>query len=175
MRLLVCCPHFDPDPAPTGVVMTRVVYELAARGHELHVVTALPWYTHHRVEPEWQGRLVRRERTPWGTITRVHPFPSDKQKIARRALSFAAWCGLVGLAGVAGQRVDGVLAMSPPLPVGAVGWGLHVARRGPFVFNVQDIFPDVAIEVGALTNPSVIRAAQVLERWTYRRAAAVTV
>ena len=58
LRLVVLCPHFEPDTAPTGRVMTRIVAELAARGHELHVVTALPWYRHHAIEPGWAGRLV---------------------------------------------------------------------------------------------------------------------
>ena len=44
MKIVVLCPHFEPDTAPTGVVMTRIVRELADLGHELHVVTALPWY-----------------------------------------------------------------------------------------------------------------------------------
>jgi colanic acid biosynthesis glycosyl transferase WcaI len=62
MKLVVLCPHFAPDPAPTGEVMTRIVVELAERGHELHVVTALPWYVHHAVEDGWRGRPVRREK-----------------------------------------------------------------------------------------------------------------
>ena len=37
MKLIVLCPHFAPDSAPTGTVMTRIVDELAALGHELHV------------------------------------------------------------------------------------------------------------------------------------------
>ena len=32
-------------------------------------------------------------------------------------------------------------------------------RRAPFVFNIQDVFPDVAVELGILTNPRVIAAA----------------
>ena len=41
LRLVVLGPHFDPDTAPTGRVLSRIVGELAARGHELHVVAAL--------------------------------------------------------------------------------------------------------------------------------------
>ena len=175
MKLAVLCPHFAPDLAPTGEVMTRIVLELAARGHELHVVTALPWYLHHAVEPEWRGRLVRTERTAWGSITRVHPFPTDKRSIPQRAIGFAAFSVLAGLAGLRGGRVDGVLAMSPPLTMGLTGWGMSVARRGPLVFNIQDVFPDAAVEVGAITNARVIALARWLERVSYHRAAAVTV
>src|SRR5690606_42018742 len=54
VKLLVLCPHYAPDTAPTGEVMTSIGTELIARGHELHVVTSLPWYRHHRIEPGWE-------------------------------------------------------------------------------------------------------------------------
>ena len=34
--------------------------------------------------------------------------------------------------------------MSPPLTLGPAGWAVARARRVPFVFNIQDVFPDVA-------------------------------
>jgi colanic acid biosynthesis glycosyl transferase WcaI len=175
VRLSVVCPHFSPDTAPTGEVITRIVVELAERGHELHVVTALPFYEHHRVDRAWRGAPVRRERTSWGTVTRIHPFPSDKTSIPRRAIGFGAFSALAGLVGSVGRRVDGVLAMSPPLPLGLVGWGIHLVRGGPLVFNVQDVFPDVAIELGKLTDERLVCVARRLEHVTYRRADAVTV
>ncbi len=175
MRLAVLCPHFAPDPAPTGEAITRIVAELAERGHELHVVSALPWYVHHAVEPAWRGRLIRREQTAWGSITRVHPFPSDKTSITQRAISFAAFCGLAGIAALPGGRMDALVAMSPPLPLGLVGWAAAVVHRGPLVFNVQDVFPDVAVQLGKLTDPRLVGLAERLERATYHRAAAITV
>jgi colanic acid biosynthesis glycosyl transferase WcaI len=175
MKLAVLCPHFAPDLAPTGEVISRIVGELADRGHRLDVVTALPWYRTHRVEPGFEGRLVRTERTDWGSITRVHPFPTDKRSISRRAIAFAGFSGLAGLAGLRGGRVDGVLAMSPPLSLGLTGWAMSLARRGPYVFNIQDVFPDVAVELGAITNKTVIRAARRLEAVSYRVADAISV
>jgi colanic acid biosynthesis glycosyl transferase WcaI len=180
MRVIVLCPHFDPDTAPTGVVMSRIVHELANRGHELHVVTSLPWYRAHRIEPEWSGRSIATETTASGSVTRVHPFPGgDKSNIARRAVGFAGFSALAGLAGIrAGgfvRRADVVLAMSPPLSLGLTGWAVGVVRGAPMVFNVQDIFPDAAVRTGAIRNRRVIALAEWLERVTYRRAAAVTV
>jgi colanic acid biosynthesis glycosyl transferase WcaI len=119
---------------------------------------------------------VRREKTPWGSVTRIHPFPGpDKRSIPRRAVGFAGFSALAGLAGLPGGRVDGVLAMSPPLTLGITGWGIHLARGGPLVFNIQDVFPDAAVESGAITNRHVIRIGRWLERVSYRRAGAVTV
>ncbi len=176
MRLLVVCPHFEPDVAPTGVVITEIVHRLADAGHELEIVTSLPWYEQHAIEPGWSGRPVRRESTPWGRITRVHPFPTDKRNIPARAAAFAGFTGFAGLAAVfQRRRPDAVLAMSPPLTLGLAGWIAARLRRVPFVFNVQDVFPDVAVEVGAITSPRVIGLLRWLERFTYRRCDAVTV
>ena len=176
MRILVVCPHFEPDVAPTGVVISEIAHRLIDEGHELEIVTSLPWYASHAIEPGWGGRPVRRERTPWGRVTRVHPFPTDKRNIPARAAGFAGFTVLATVSSVCQRRrPDVVLAMSPPLTLGLAGWVAARLRRVPFVFNIQDVFPDVAVEVGAITNPRVIRVLRLLERFVYRRADAVTV
>lgn len=176
MRILVLCPHFAPDVAPTGEVMTSITHALADRGHELTIITSLPWYRHHRVEDGWGGRPWRSQRTGWGRVVRLHPFPTDKSNIPARAVAFGGFTGLAAIFAVLSQpRPDVVLVMSPPLPLGIAGWLTALLRRIPFVFNIQDVFPDVAVEVGAITNRHVIRAAGLVERFLYRRSDAVTV
>lgn len=176
MRLIVVTPHFAPDTAPTGAVVTRIVEELAARGHRIEVITSLPWYREHRIEPGFEGRWLRREDTPWGRIVRLHPFPtSDKKNIFRRAASFAGFSALACVAGMRGGRADVVLAVSPPLSLGVDGWLIARARKARFVFNIQDVYPDVAIELGALRDKRAIALAHRLERFCYERADAVTV
>ena len=176
MNLTVVCPHFAPDAAPTGHVMTSLVEEWVAQGHRVHVVTAKPWYVRHRVEEGWGKGLVHHEDTSWGRISRVHPFPTDKRNIPARALAFLGFTILAGwVALLRRTRPDVVLVMSPPLTLGLAGWVVSRLRRAPLVFNVQDIFPDVAVDAGVLTNPVVVRVAGAIERFCYRRAAAVTV
>jgi colanic acid biosynthesis glycosyl transferase WcaI len=178
LRLIVLCPHFGPDMAPTGVVMTRIVHELAARGHELHVVTSLPWYRKHQVETGWAGALWRIEKTTWGSISRVQPFAGQtKSNLVRRAVGFILFSYFVGLralfAGGFWRRADGVLAMSPPLTLGLIGWHTKLFRGGKLVFNIQDVFPDAAVETGAISNQRVIAAASWLERVSYQRSDSV--
>ncbi len=176
MNVLVLCPHFAPDTAPTGTVMTSIVEGLGALGHRLHVVTSVPWYEHHRVEPDWRGSVVHHASTAWGTVSRVHPFAGSKTNLASRALGFAGFTGLSGLtAALSVSRPDVVLAMSPPITLGCAGVAVGRMRRIPVVFNVQDIFPDVAVDLGMLTDPRLIAAARALERSIYAAADAVTV
>jgi len=178
--IIVICPHFKPDTAPTGIVMTRIVDELVTLGHAVHVVTALPWYRRHAVEPEWIGSWVHVEKTSWGSVTRAHPFPGDdKANLLRRAAGFLAFSMLAVIQGLrAGgwfRKADAVIAMSPPLTLGLTGWIVAKMRRAPLIFNIQDVFPDAAIDTGAISNPLVIGAARRLEQISYRAADAVTV
>lgn len=176
MKLVVITPHFTPDVAPTGTVVTRIVEELAELDHSIEVITSFPWYRDHRLEPGYGGKLSRREDTPWGAIKRLHPFPtSDKKNILGRAASFAGFSAIAAAVGARGPHVDAVLAVSPPLTLALDGWLVAKARRAPFVFNVQDVFPDIAIELGVLKNKRLIRAAHALERFCYNRSDAVTV
>ena len=178
LKLVVLCPHFEPDTAPTGVVMTKIVHELAKLGHELHVVTALPWYRGHRVESEWAQTTwrTRTTSTAWGSVTRLNPFAGDdKKNLWRRALGFIGFSVISIFAGFkAGRvrgdrrRVDAVIAMSPPLTLGLSGWLIAKGRRAPLVFNIQDVFPDAAIETGAITNATVIKVSRWLEKISYR-------
>jgi colanic acid biosynthesis glycosyl transferase WcaI len=176
MKILAVLPHFAPDVAPTGTIATRLIEELGARGHHIDVVTSLPWYEHHAVEPEWRGKIVRHQEVPWGRITRVHPFPTgDKKNIPKRAIGFAAFCAATAGFAAVGHGVDVTFAMTPPLPMAATGWLAALGRRAPLVLNVQDVFPDVAVELGILQGRQLIAAASALERWSYARCAAVTV
>ena len=176
MNLVVLTPHFEPDLAPTGAVVTKLVHELAGRGHRIEVITSFPWYREHKIETGFEGRLTRIEDTPWGRVMRLHPFPTaDKTNILRRAISFAGFTALAMAKARPGPDVDAVLAVSPPLTLGLAGSSIARARNAAYVFNIQDVFPDVVIELGVLSNPKLIKAARALERRCYRLADAVTV
>ncbi len=176
MKILLCCPHFEPDHhAATGKVMTKLVENLAMRGHKVTVVTSLPWYKEHSVYPEWRGRLWRTEKTSWGKIIRVYPFPTDKNSIVRRSLAFFGFTALASIRALFSGKHDVVMGMSPPIFIGEAAYLSAKRSRAPFVFNTQDIFPDVAVDLGALTNGRVISAASRYERSLYRRSDAVTV
>lgn len=178
--IIVLCPHFAPDTAPTGDVITRIVEEFVIAGERVHIVTALPWYRTHAIEENWKGRLVRREKTSYGSIVRVHPFPGkSKTNLLRRAIGFGFFSVLAGVctlfAGGIHRRPKAIISMSPPLTLGLTGWLASRLRLTRSIFNIQDVFPDAAIQTGAITSKKIIATSQWLERVSYHRADSVVV
>lgn len=176
MRILIICPHFEPDTAPTGVIISEITRELATLGHKIDVITTLPWYENHSVEPSWRGSIWRKETTSWGKITRLYPFPTSKTNILARALGYSAHSMLASVFGLFGvKQPEVVLVMSPPLTLGPVGWLAARFHRSALVLNVQDVFPDVAVVAGSISNTTFIKCLHWLERFLYRRCEVVTV
>ena len=69
---------------------------------------------------------------------------------------------------------DAVVVYSPPLPLAIVGsWFQRSNVR--FLLNVQDLFPQNAIDLGILSNPLQIIFFRALEKYAYRTAGIVTV
>ena len=90
-----------------------------------------------------------------------------------------AWGGFHHVSIVAGlsivPRPDVILAPSPPLTIGVCAWILGKYHRAPFIYNVQEIYPDIAVRLGALRNKWLIGRLTQLESFVYRKAKRITV
>jgi len=64
---------------------------------------------------------------------------------------------------------------SPPLTLGLASFFLKSQHNIPFVFNVQDIYPQTLIELGLMKNLLLIRFFEWMERFTYARASHIVV
>ena len=176
MRLLVITPHFEPDTAPTGIIVTSLVDQWVEQGHQIEVITSLPWYEKHEIENHWKGKLFRREEKESVTVTRLHPFPQDKNKLLRRLMSFLAFSFLAVIASLSKKGpFDAVVALSPPLTLGTVGKVAAVRHRCKLILNLQDIFPDVAVTLGKIKSRSSIKVLEKYEKFTYNGSDAITV
>ncbi|MSZ56851.1 MAG: glycosyltransferase, partial [Actinobacteria bacterium] len=95
------------------------------------------------------------------------------------AIGFAGFSAIAGVctlfAGGIHRRPAAIISMSPPLTLGLTGWLAARLRFTTAIFNIQDVFPDAAIETGAITNTRIIAAARWLERVSYQRSDAVVV
>jgi glycosyltransferase involved in cell wall biosynthesis len=89
----------------------------------------------------------------------------------RRMLAFARFAVAATAAALRGPRPDVVYATSPPLTMALPALAAAIRWRAPLVWEVRDLWPEAPIQMGALRNPLLRRAARALERFVYRRAA----
>ena len=176
MQILLLSTYFRPDVASTGVIMTKLAEEFVAKGHEVTVITSVPHYDTNQVWPEYSKKLVYSERRNGIQIYRVRVYAADdKSSVAKRILVYASFNLLSLLRGVTLPKHDVLLVPSPPLSNGVIGDFLGRSRGTPFVYNVQDIWPDVAIRAGVLTKAKAIKRLKKMESYVYRRAAKISV
>jgi glycosyltransferase involved in cell wall biosynthesis len=162
-----------------GAPQTRIA-ELAAglraRGFDVTVHTGFPHYPDGRIAPPYRNRPLRRERAPDGVrIVRSAVYAAPNRGVVRRLADHAAFCASALAAAPATGPADVVVAETPPLFLAAAAAAYAAAKRAALVLHVADLWPASAVALGALRDRRAIALAQRLERWAYRRAAAIAV
>ncbi len=127
------------------------------------------------IREDYQGGVFD-ERTYDGiSVTYTWVYTDPKKNFLKR---LAFYLSFMAMAVVAALRTkedfDVVLASSPPLFVGLSGWLAARLKGAKFVFDVRDIWPEVAVAMGALSNTLAIRLAERLEQFIYNRADGIT-
>jgi colanic acid biosynthesis glycosyl transferase WcaI len=101
--------------------------------------------------------------------------PRKGTSLVLRALSWLLFHIISTLVSLTLPKPDIVIAPSPPLTIGVNAWLIGLVRGSPYVYNVQEIYPDAAIALGVLRNAWLIDLLERLERFVYHHAALVTV
>lgn len=180
-RVLVLTLVFPPDGVSTAVIMGDLAADLRRSGHDVTVVTTRP---HYNRDAEAEARQPLRR--AWGPLLARSEFAgvpvlhvAMPKKNASRLLRVFAWAQFhvlsLAAAIVLVRKVDVILAPSPPLTIGVCAWLLGRYHGAPYIYNVQELYPDIAIRMGAVRRPWMQRALFALERFVYARARAITV
>lgn len=177
MRILFVTHYFPPETGAPAARMFGLAVNLSKLGHDVTVVTGYPNYPTGRVFQPYRVGLRSFERVDDLKVVRTYMYVSASRRTAPRLanqLSFVLSSSLVST--FDSQRYDIVFVSSPPLFLGLSGYAISLFKRCPFVFDVRDIWPEIATLIGELKSNSLAnRLAQGLERFLYRKASVITV
>jgi glycosyltransferase involved in cell wall biosynthesis len=107
------------------------------------------------------------------TVRYVWVYARPRKSTLNRLLLYVSYSLMSSLVGAVGPRPDVIVASSPPLPVGVAAMLLARRFRCPWIFDVRDVWPEVAVVLGEIDNPRMLAVAEALERRLYSEATAV--
>ena len=176
MKITFLCQYFPPEmgaPAARTYEHARHWVEL---GHEVTVVTGFPNHPTGIIHPAYRGMWMQRERTDGIDLLRTWVYCAPNKGFLRRVLNFLSFFfSSFVLGGLFTKRPDVVIGTSPQFFCAVAAWLLSRWKRAPFVFEVRDIWPQSAIELGALRNRHLIRVLEMIEQHLYRSATLIVV
>lgn len=174
MRILILSQYFTPEITAAAPRLRSFAAHLAARGDEVKVICEVPNHPEGVVRPGFRRRLSVQEELDGFNVQRVWVRTSPRKTALTRILLYGSYASLAVAAGSASKRPDVVLASSPPLTTGASGSLVARRHRTPWVMDVRDLWPDVPVALGELSNPRLARLAERLERRLYASASGIT-
>jgi len=155
--------------------MTRVWVQ---KGHEVSVIASMYDIATGRKLPCYKGKFFQHERPCENLeVIRVHTSEQYNKNFIWRTWAYVTFFffGFLGALLFARGKYDVVLASSPPLTVGPLGILISAIKRCRFVFEARDLWPESAIDTGAVSNPLLIKLMFFMERYSYQRATAINV
>ena len=170
MKILVLNLYYPPDTSATAKMAAAFLEPLAAK-HDVTLICGRPSYdpTERRAR-----RLSQTERLGGVTVVRVGSTDYPRTQMTRRVLNYLSYVAL-SVPRALFLRCDVVLAMTDPPFEGIVGAFVAMLKNKPFVYNIRDLYPDMALG-GSLVAPGLLaRVWETLHRWALRRAARVIV
>ena len=170
MRVLLLNLYYPPDTAATAKMAQTVVAALAER-HDVTVLCGRPSYDPTERRP-W--RLYRSEHSGRVRILRVGSSDYPRTQMKKRVFNYLSYV-LLAVPRALFLPCDLVLAMTDPPFEGIVGAFVALLKRKPYVYNIRDLYPDMAVG-GSIVKPGLLaRIWEKLHRWALRRATRVVV
>lgn len=173
VRVQLITQLFDPENAIKGLSFVK---ELSSHGYDIEVVTTYPSYPGGRIYSGYKMRLVQVEEVDGVRVVRLPSHISHGKSAVGRLLSYATfsfsafvYCLLFS------RRPDLIYSYYPPMMGGISGALLSLIQKRPFIYDVQDLWPEALSATGMLKDKRIIRFLDSIISWVYRRAAAIVV
>ena len=170
MKTLLLNLYYPPDTSATAKMAHAVVDTLSIY-HTLTVLCGRPSYDTSERRP-W--RLSRSETVGLARIVRVGSTAFPRFQMKQRLLNYLSYA-LLAVPRALFIPCDAVLAMTDPPFQGILGALVAILKRKPYIYNIRDLYPDMAVGGSIVTSGRLARFWEKLHRWALRRATRVIV
>lgn len=170
VHILLLNQYFPPDTSATAK-MAALVANAISRRHQVTVLAGRPSYDPDEYYP---FSFLRREQQGRIAVERVGSTAYPRHQMRRRIANYLSYVSLAMPRALA-MKTDMVVAMTDPPFAGIVGATVARMKGVPFVYNIRDLYPDMAIGGDIVRPYSWVAAWERLHCAALRQAARVVV
>ena len=146
MRVLIVTPYYPPEIGAASVRISDFAGRWSQAGVEITVLTGFPSYPQGKLYSGYSLRWNHRDQQDKVTIERCLTWPTSSEKFFRRGFGYLLFLFSSFLRGFALPRPDVVVATTPHLFSGLVGFLLAKRWHCAFVLDVRDLWPEAIME-----------------------------
>jgi len=171
VRILLLNLYYPPDTSATAKMAEMVVNVLREK-HDVIVLCGRPSYdpTERRTWRLWRTEYVGETSSLSSVkIIRVGSTDYPRSRMWRRVLNYLSYV-VLSVPRSLFERCDLVLGMTDPPFEGIVAAFVALLKRKPYVYNIRDFYPDMAVAVSIVEPGVMSRIWEALHRWALRRA-----
>ena len=173
MRIILLSQIYSPEPEIRVHLLGK---GLVARGHHVTAITSFPNYPLGRIYQGYRQRWWQWENKDGVHVLRLPLYPDHSRSFVRRSLNYLSFAVTASLLGpILGGNADVMWVYHPPLTIGIPALWIALLRRIPFVFEIQDMWPETLAATGMADNELLQQTLGGLAKVIYRRATAITV
>ena len=153
MRILIYGLNYAPELTGIGKYTGEMAVWLAERGHEVHVVTAPPYYPAWRIREDYRGTWYRTERAPGQPLVHRTPlYVPEKPTGIKRIVHLVSF--MLGSLPVMVREMfwhpDVVFTVEPTFFCAPLTLFIGKSAGAACWLHVQDFEVDAAFELGLL-------------------------
>ncbi len=163
-KILVIEQHFYPEVAATGQLLLDLCEDLVKVGYQVKVITGNPTELYQK-----KINIPRRENYQGIEIVRLKNTALSKYNMAGRVINYLTFHLSIFFHIIFSKRPDLVLVLSNPPFISFHGLVLKIFKKCKVIYNVQDLFPDLAVELGKLRNKTFIFVLKTLSKYIIRK------
>ncbi len=150
--------------------------KLVERGHQVEVLTGFPNYPAGEIFEGYHVKLLQREILDGVSVIRVPLYPSHDRSAMKRILCYSSLAVSQSTIGpFVVKPADVAYVSQGPATIGFPAWILKLVRRIPFVYNIQDLWPDVLLSSGMFYSNIGFKLVDKWCRFVYRCAGKIVV
>lgn len=175
MNILILTDSFPPEIKSSANLLFELSEDLAESGHQVTVITGFPKHYINNIDQRYMGKLFLCERMNKVKVIRLLSISFIRHIPVIRGLDQFLLSVIFFFGGISLGKQNVILTYSPPLPLGISAYLLGKIKKAPFIFNVQDIFPQSVIDLGLLKSKFLITISELMEKFIYKKAHYITV